>query len=82
MSGTPNTQARRCGRHEWRFHASDWSARGIIRFYRVAVYRCVYCGKFRRTWGKYPWELRAFETRHPITPGGSALGLSAGKKNS
>ncbi|MCY4522232.1 MAG: hypothetical protein OXC13_15830 [Caldilineaceae bacterium] len=68
-----NKPRRPCTRHAWKHHAWDWSMRGIIAFYRVAVYRCVHCGRHRRTWGKHRWELEAFEQRHPIAPGGSAL---------
>ena len=64
---------KRCRRHEWMFHAADWSPRGMIAYYRVAVYRCVHCGRIHRTWGKHRWELRYFEDHPPIVRGGSAL---------
>ena len=73
---TSSNRHKRCRRHEWKFHAANWSQRGIIAYYRVAVYKCVHCGRMRRIWGKYPWELEAFERRHRIAPGGSALDRS------
>lgn len=67
-----NKTRHNCAHHSWRFDRRDWSQRGIIAYYAVAVYRCVHCGRKRRIWGKYPWEIEVFEKRHPIVPGGSA----------
>ena len=61
-----------CGRHAWKFQAWNWSRRGILNDYPMAVYACAHCAKQRRTWAKYPWELDAFKRRHWVGPDAAA----------
>lgn len=59
---------RACGRPAWKFQAWNWSRRGILNDYPMAVYACAHCAKQRRTWAKYSWELNVFERRHRVGP--------------